>query len=392
MEGMLNIVLFVSVLVCVVSSSFAQQACGKYSFSENRQFDSCIDLPVLNSFIHYNYESSSGKLDVAFRRTGMTASSWIAWAINPTATGMVGSQALVAYQQADGKMKAYTSPVTQYKTSLEEGKLSFEVSDLTATFAKNEMTIFATLALGKGNTTVNQVWQEGPLSDNVPQMHSTSGGNVQSMGKLDLLSGTASSSGGGNSKKRDRNIHGILNAVSWGIMMPAGAIFARYLKVFKPSLGPTWFYLHVGCQASAYIIGVAGWGAGLKLGSQSAGIEYSTHRNIGIALFCLGTLQAFALLLRPKPDHKYRIFWNIYHHACGYTVIILSVVNIFKGFQILKPGDAWKHAYTGIIIALGAIAVVLEGFTWIIVIKRKREENSDKIFGNGANGYSGRRA
>lgn len=86
-------------------------------------------------------------------------------------------------------------------------------------------------------------------------------------------------------------IHGILNAVSWGIMMPAGAIFARYLKVFKSSLGPAWFYLHVGCQASAYIIGVAGWGTGLKLGAESTGIEYSTHRSIGIALFCLGTLQ-----------------------------------------------------------------------------------------------------
>lgn len=85
-------------------------------------------------------------------------------------------------------------------------------------------------------------------------------------------------------------IHGILNGVSWGIMMPIGAIIARYLRVAK-SADPAWFYLHVFCQSSAYIIGVSGWATGLKLGSESAGIQFSTHRAIGIALFCLATIQ-----------------------------------------------------------------------------------------------------
>lgn len=74
--------------------------------------------------------------------------------------------------------------------------------------------------------------------------------------------------------------------------MPIGAIIARYVKVFKVA-DPAWFYLHVTCQLSGYIIGVAGWGTGLKLGSDSPGIVYHTHRNLGIALFCLATLQVF---------------------------------------------------------------------------------------------------
>lgn len=78
--------------------------------------------------------------------------------------------------------------------------------------------------------------------------------------------------------------------MSWGILLPIGASIARHLKVFK-SADPAWFYLHVTCQTSAYIVGVVGWGTGLKLGSDSVGIKYNTHRNIGIALFCLGTLQ-----------------------------------------------------------------------------------------------------
>lgn len=85
-------------------------------------------------------------------------------------------------------------------------------------------------------------------------------------------------------------VHGVLTAISWGTLMPLGVIIARYLKVFK-SANPAWFYLHVTCQCSAYIIGVAGWGTGLKLGSDSTTVQYDAHRNIGITLFVLGTLQ-----------------------------------------------------------------------------------------------------
>lgn len=90
--------------------------------------------------------------------------------------------------------------------------------------------------------------------------------------------------------KLNVQIHGVLNAVSWGLLMPIGVIIARYLKVFK-SAGPAWFYLHVSCQFSAYIVGVAGWATGIKLGSESAGVVLATHRTIGILIFCLGTLQ-----------------------------------------------------------------------------------------------------
>lgn len=81
-----------------------------------------------------------------------------------------------------------------------------------------------------------------------------------------------------------------MNAVSWGILMPIGAIVARYLKVFN-SADPTWFYLHITCQSTAYMAGVAGWATGLKLGRDSSGIQYDAHRIIGIILFCLATLQ-----------------------------------------------------------------------------------------------------
>ncbi|GFZ03285.1 auxin-responsive family protein [Actinidia rufa] len=291
-------VLFCSILISLFLFSSAQ-SCNKYAFASNKVFSSCNDLPYLNSFLHWNYDTSSGTAQIAYRHTGITSSRWVAWAINPDSKGMVGSQALVAFQKSDGSMSVYTSPMNSYQTQLQKGDLSFAVSDLTATYSNNEIVIFATLKLPSNTTTVNQVWQDGPLSNDSPRSHDVSGANVQSMATLNLHSGQSGTTGTANSKIKKKNIHGVLNAISWGIMMPVGILIARYVKVFEFA-DPAWFYLHATCQTSAYIIGVAGWATGLQLGKDSPGIQYTAHRTIGILIFSLATLQVFALLLRPK--------------------------------------------------------------------------------------------
>ncbi|RZC65819.1 hypothetical protein C5167_009511 [Papaver somniferum] len=384
LRPVLFLTLFVSLFI-----SISAQTCRTHVFPSNNQvstdFTSCSDLPHLNSFIHWKYDSATRRVNIAYRHTNIDSSRWIAWAINPTRTGMEGCQALVAYQK-DGRMTVYTSPIPTYSTTLAQGNLSFPVPDLTATFQDREMTIFATIQLPTNTTTavVNQVWQEGPLRNGNPSAHDFAPANKQSMSTLDFLSGQQSSSGGVDSRTKRRNVHGVLNAVAWGILMPVGAIAARYLRVFN-SMDPAWFYIHIATQTSAYIIGVAGWATGLKLGSESSGIQHNAHRNIGIALFILGTLQVFALLLRPKPDHKYRSYWNIYHRLTGCIVIVLSIINIFKGFDILEPEKKWKNVFIGVLIGLAVIVVLLEAFTWYIVLKRKKSEKSH----HGANGHAG---
>ncbi|XP_016480725.1 cytochrome b561 and DOMON domain-containing protein At5g47530 [Nicotiana tabacum] len=369
---MLRVFLISCILFSLFVSSTYAQSCTKYNFTSNQIFTSCSDLPYLNSFLHWNYDPSSKTAKIAFRHTKIASSRWVAWAINPTAQGMVGSQALVAYQKSDGKMRVYTSPVTSYQTQLQEGNLSFPVSDLSATYSNNEIAIFATLKLDKFNSTiVNQVWQEGPVSGDSPAMHDTSGVNVQSAGALSLLSGQSktTTTGAASSQFNKKNLHGLLNAVSWGIMMPIGILFARYLKVFSD---PAWFYLHSIWQITAYVIGVAGWATGLQLGSESPGIKFTVHRTIGIVLFSLATLQASAMLLRPKRDHKHRIYWNIYHRSVGYSIVVLGIFNIFKGLNILNPENKWRIAYIGTLIGLGIIAAFLEVITWCVVIKRNK--------------------
>ncbi|TKY72240.1 integral to membrane [Spatholobus suberectus] len=396
MVGRLRLVLAISVLSCLLLTSSAQ-TCKSQTFNNNKVFTSCSDLPHLTSYLHWTYDQATGKLDMAFRHAGITQTDrWVAWAINPNndlTKAMNGAQALVAISQSGGTPTAYTSPIAGYQTQLAEGTISYNHTALSATRQNGEITIYASLTLPSGTTNLVHLWQDGPLSGSTPQIHSTSSSNTQAKESLDLVSGTSQAGSSGSSLRRRRNVHGVLNALSWGTLMPLGAIIARYLKVFK-SADPAWFYLHVTCQTSAYIVGVAGWGTGLKLGSDSVGVEYTTHRRLGIVLFCLGTLQVFALLLRPNKDNKYRFYWNIYHYAIGYATIIISIINIFKGFDALEisVGDRyndWKHAYIGIIAALGGIAVLLEAYTWIIVLKRRNSEGKTAHDINGTNGLNG---
>ncbi|CAM8998295.1 unnamed protein product [Rhodiola kirilowii] len=366
-----------STLLCSYANA---QNCSTYKFTTNDVFTSCVDLPVLNSFLHWTYNNSTNSIQIAFRKPSFTSSLWTAWAINPTSTFMVGSQAFVAFLDTNGTVKAYTSPVSSTTTALAQGALSFAVGEVSARFENGEMTIFASLILPDKRTTVNQLWQTGPLSNGNPTRHSVSGDNVRSRGTLDLLSGQVAVTI--DARLTRKNTHGILNTVSWGVMLPIGFLIARYLKVAK-SADPAWFYLHASCQSVAYIIGIAGFATGIKLGNESIGVINTHHRNIGIALVVLATLQVLALFLRPNKDHKHRLKWTIYHHLVGYIVIIMSVVNILKGFGILQPAERYKRAYAGVGITLAVVAVVLEVFTWIVVIRRRRKGEEQEKVGNG---------
>ncbi|KAF8043014.1 hypothetical protein BT93_A1375 [Corymbia citriodora subsp. variegata] len=191
MNKPLQLALLASILITLCSSSRAQ-TCQNYKFSNGNTYAKCIDLPVLNSFLHWNYTASSYQLDLAFRHAGATASEWIAWAINPLGLKMVGSQALVGYQRPDGPFYAYASPVDSYDTALREGRVSFSFSKLSGTLENGEMTIFASLQLTSDQVTINQVWQNGPLKGGTPAIHATGPDNLKSLGTLNLVNGAAS--------------------------------------------------------------------------------------------------------------------------------------------------------------------------------------------------------
>ncbi|XP_074287397.1 cytochrome b561 and DOMON domain-containing protein At3g25290-like [Silene latifolia] len=352
------------------------------------KYTKCTSLPFLSSTLHYTYTPSNKTLSVAFTATP-PPSGYIAWGINPTGTGMLGAQALIAFNSPkDSSPVVATYNLTAYD-HITAGPLSFPVYSKRVEFnaADKSFTIFAVVKSDGGK--VNHVWQVGPLVNGAPAKHDMKQENLGSKATIDVSSAIIDG-GSGNSSKSDsssssatsldlglkkRNTHGILNAISWGMLFPFGAIISRYLRTVE-SAEPAWFYLHATCQTSAYAIGVAGWVTGLQLGSESKGIVFKGHRCIGIVLFCLATVQICALFLRPNKDHKYRFYWNAYHHCVGYAIIILGIINVFKGFDILEPEKKWKSIYVGILIVLGGIAVLLEALTWIVVLRRKSRSPS----------------
>jgi len=368
--------------VLLLAPAATAQDCLSATFSGGRTFGRCNSMPTLGASLHWTYHPENGTADIAFRARSGT-DGWVGWGINPGRLGMAGSSVFIASHDGSGTPSVLMTNLDTVSPSLQPATLKFGVpGSPTVDYSGGAYTIFATIALPGNTTQQNTVWQAGPLSGGNIQPHPTTPANLASTQRLDFLSG--SSTGASSSRLHRKNIHGVLNAVAWGILIPTGAIIARYLRVFE-SADPAWFYLHIACQCSGYILGVAGWGLGLKLGSESVGVTYRPHRNIGIAIFCLATLQVFALLLRPDKKNKYRFYWNIYHHSVGYSVIVLSAVNIFKGFDILKPATGYKTAYIVVLATLGGIAVFLEAITWPISI-RKRRRNADKA-SNGTAGW-----
>ncbi|MED6172483.1 hypothetical protein PIB30_050529 [Stylosanthes scabra] len=351
------------ILITLIANTYAK-TCTTQNLTDasnnNKLYANCMDLPKQNAFLHWTHNASNSTLSVAFVAIPPFLGGWVAWAINPTSTGMVGAQALVAYKGDDGVVTVFPLNIQSY--SMTSRNLTIDVWNLRGEEDGGVIRIFVNIKVPENAVTLNQVWQVGPsVTAGRIDRHALAPENLNSKGPLNL-DGSQSVVDGVDSRTKRKNIHGILNVVSWGFLFPLGIVIARYMRIF-PCADPTWFYLHVGCQLSAYIIGVAGWITGLKLGSQSEGIVYTLHRNIGIAIFCLCTIQMFALFLRPNKDHKYRVFWNVYHHSFGYTIIILGIINIFKGFDILNPEEKWKSSYIGVISVLAIIALFLESKT-----------------------------
>ncbi|KAK4440522.1 cytochrome and DOMON domain-containing protein [Sesamum alatum] len=183
-----------ALLVCPALSL----TCTSQTFSENTKFANCTDLPTLKAFLHWTYDPTAKPkptLSIAFIAPPAKSDGWIAWALNPTASGMVGAQSLIAFKDTNGSVVVKTYNVSEYGP-VSESKISYEVLNKRAESSHGEMRIFATLALPSGSAELNQVWQVGAsVKDGVPAKHEFSPENLSAKSKLQLV-GHAAEKGG----------------------------------------------------------------------------------------------------------------------------------------------------------------------------------------------------
>ncbi|KAL9239164.1 hypothetical protein vseg_013511 [Gypsophila vaccaria] len=162
-------------------------SCKSTTFSNNKTFDNCIELPTLKAVLYYTYNHTQSTLSIAFTARPPTPTGWIAWALNPKDAGMVGAQTLIAYKPNN------TSPIsinTMDIKSLREfipGSISYNVTDTSAQESNGDLTIFATWVVPHGESSVNTVWQVGPTNNGQPGKHDFNADNLNSKMKLSLV-------------------------------------------------------------------------------------------------------------------------------------------------------------------------------------------------------------
>ncbi|CAN6981850.1 unnamed protein product [Brassica oleracea var. botrytis] len=188
--------LLVLAVACFISPAISQ-TCSTQNVST--RFDSCMDLPVLDSYLHYTYDAANSSLSVAFVATPPRSGDWVAWAINPTRTRMLGSQAFLAYSpRAGARPMVDTYNISSY--SLTPGRLTFDFWNLRAeSMPGNRIVIYASVKVPMGANSVNQVWQTGGnVTNGRPGGHPMNPANMASTGVLRLTGSNAPSSAPGS--------------------------------------------------------------------------------------------------------------------------------------------------------------------------------------------------
>ncbi|XP_057984524.1 cytochrome b561 and DOMON domain-containing protein At4g17280-like [Hevea brasiliensis] len=141
------------------------QVSSSYAFFSNQVFSTCSDLPLLSSFLCWSYHPSNLTADIAFRKTGASTTNC-------------------------GVLTAYTTPITSFSLSMQQGDLSFQVSNLKTEYSSGEMIIFATQHLTDSLLSTNQVWQEGNMTGTTFNAHSMDSAHTLSVGTINFATGT----------------------------------------------------------------------------------------------------------------------------------------------------------------------------------------------------------
>ncbi|EXB63290.1 hypothetical protein L484_012480 [Morus notabilis] len=356
-----------------------------------RNLKNCKKLATLGAEFGWNHhiesQNKSILVDILFGVPQDAGIKWIAWGVNPgNRPQMVGTRAIIGIVQNNGTLSVNKYNVTTHTKlgcELLPSKIEIDVRNLTGETSNSSgyITFSARLDLDPSVYNVemlNHVWQVGYDADQEalePKMHPPNLQNFDSTETINMTVGEGRSIG--HHHRHLRMVHGIVNIVGWGTLLPIGVILARYFRSFPVKL-ERWFCLHVGCQIVGYVLGTTGWAIGLWLGRTSKHYNFHTHRLLAIFIFTFTTLQMLALRLRPKQHDDYRKYWDMYHHFLGYALLAVIAVNVFHGIGIMKPNNTWKWAYIGILGVLGLITLVLEIFTWAKFFSMDKKDTKDK--------------
>ncbi|KAL5794264.1 hypothetical protein ACOSP7_002858 [Xanthoceras sorbifolium] len=371
------------------------------SMTTTKTFQKCMTLPTQQASLAWTFHAHNATLDLCFFGTYISPSGWVGWGINPTSAEMTGTRALVAFPDPNSGQLVLLPyildpTVKLQKTPLLSRPLDTNLISSSAALYGGKMAtihdgatvqIYATLKLVPNKTKIHIVWNRGLYVQGYsPTIHPTTSNDLSSIATIDVKSGYTAVQH--SNVKTLRTVHGTINAIAWGVLLPVGAVTARYLRQVQ-SLGPSWFYVHSSIQLAAFFLGTVGFAMGIRLGELSPGVVYGMHRKLGFAAFCLGALQTVALLFRPKTTNKFRKYWKSYHHFVGYACVVLGVVNVFQGFEVMGEGRSYaKLGYCLCLSTLVGVCIALEVNSWVVFCRKCKEDKMRRegLIGGGGGG------
>ncbi|XP_074272888.1 cytochrome b561 and DOMON domain-containing protein At2g04850 [Silene latifolia] len=367
--------------------------------TNTKTFEKCMTLPTQQASIAWTYHAHNSTLDLVFFGSFISPSGWVGWGINLNSPEMTGARVLVAFPDPNSAQLVLLPYILDPSVKLEKSPLLSRPLDIhlltssvvmygghLATIHNGaQVQIYAKIKLNPNKTKIHCVWNRGVYVQGYsPTIHPTTINDLSSATTIDLLSGMARHD---TNLKTLKMVHGVTNAISWGIMLPIGIVTSRYLRDIQ-ALGPTWFYLHAAMQLTGFFLGTIGFAIGIRLGELSPGKVYGLHRKLGFIAFCMGSLQTLALLFRPRTTHKYRKYWKSYHHFVGYACVVIGVVNVFQGFQVMEASRSYaKLAYCLCLSTIIGVCIALEVNSWVVFCRKAEEEKLRRegviVSGNG---------
>lgn len=157
-------------------------------------------------------------------------------------------------------------------------------------------------------------------------------------------------------------MHGALMLIGWGLLLPAGAVVARFGKNL-PDAG--WFRIHQMMQPFGLAVALVGWIIALRnfsaLDAKDSPTLHYPHAVCGMVTMVIGLTQPLNAFVRPHPPKEgeerssSRIAWEILHKGSGWVTICLAIVTIGMGTTLL-PNNNEQLAFQ---ICLGVSIVVL---------------------------------
>jgi len=162
------------------------------------------------------------------------------------------------------------------------------------------------------------------------------------------------------------NIHGLIMFFAWGVLIPFGALFARYAK---PLPNDMWFLVHRPIQILGVVFCLSGFIVALVMSDHH--FEF-LHGQIGLTLIVIAVLQIVIAVLRPEKDGgRVRCFWEGFHAWGGRALILVSWGDVGLGILRAKLDRRLIYGFSGY---CGCIVVLVIGMEIRNFIKERNNE------------------